>query len=118
MGLAMDAIVVELERQLEAYACGAGLFEDVGAAGYVFDADALAFEQRDRVVRGPAGDLAGDDLVQLDDAAPADEAAFDGPDQLAAFDLRLLEVVDGDDVGALDRRFVDFALGPAVGADG
>src|SRR5690606_30522520 len=72
----------------------------------------------DRFVRRPAFDLAGDDLVQFYDPVPVGHAALNGPDQLAAFDLRLLQVVDSDNVGALDRRFVDLALGPAVGADG
>src|SRR6185503_5691929 len=59
---------------------------------------------------------AADDLVELTGRAPVERSPFGRPDQVAALHLRLLEVVNDDQVRALDGSLVELAAGCAVGA--
>jgi hypothetical protein len=76
---------LSLKRELGADTEFAGLAEDVGVAGGVFGADALAFEEGDGVGGRTAGELAADDLVEFDGLAPAEDSSVSGGDEFATF---------------------------------
>src|SRR5438876_234678 len=84
--------------------------------GNVLQADPLGFEQGYIVIGTPSCHETGDDRRQLVDLLPGEHSTLDGPVQVAALQLRRLNVIGSDHRGSGNRYLIELPIDTHVAA--